>query len=40
VRRLGQTPLAARDLLITALETQHVRRATTASMPVPAITAR
>jgi MerR family transcriptional regulator, light-induced transcriptional regulator len=40
VRRLGHTPLAARDLLIAALEAQHVRRATSASVPVPAITAR
>jgi DNA-binding transcriptional MerR regulator len=40
VRRLGQTPLAARDLLIAAMETQHIRRATSASVPVPAITAR
>jgi DNA-binding transcriptional MerR regulator len=40
VRRLGQTPLAARDLLIAALETNHGRRAATRSVPEPAITAR
>ncbi|MGN6867287.1 MAG: hypothetical protein ACTHMY_02670 [Solirubrobacteraceae bacterium] len=40
VRRLGQTPLAARDLLIAALEANHVRRAPSASVPVSAITAR
>jgi MerR family transcriptional regulator, light-induced transcriptional regulator len=40
VRRLGQTPLAARDVLIAALETHHSRRASSASVPVPAITAR
>jgi MerR family transcriptional regulator, light-induced transcriptional regulator len=40
VRRLGQTPLAARDLLIAALETHNGRRTTSASVPVPAITAR
>ena len=40
VRRLGQTPLAARDLLIAALEAHHSRRTTSASVPVPAITAR
>jgi DNA-binding transcriptional MerR regulator len=40
VRRLGQTPLAARDLLIAALEAHHGRRAGTPSQPLPAITAR
>jgi MerR family transcriptional regulator, light-induced transcriptional regulator len=40
VRRLGETPLAARDLLIAALETHHGRRVATVSAPVPAITAR
>ncbi len=40
VRRLGQTPLAARDLLITALEASHARRPHTPSEPLPAITAR
>jgi MerR family transcriptional regulator, light-induced transcriptional regulator len=40
VRRLGETPLAARDLLITALETHHGRRAVATSASVPAITAR
>jgi MerR family transcriptional regulator, light-induced transcriptional regulator len=40
VRRLGQTPLAARDLLITALEGHHGRRSSTPREPLPAITAR
>jgi DNA-binding transcriptional MerR regulator len=40
VRRLGQTPLAARDLLIASLEANHARRAATPSVPLPAITAR
>lgn len=40
VRRLGQTPLAARDLLIASLETNRARRAATPSQAVPAITAR
>ncbi len=40
VRRLGQTPLAARDLLIAALEAPHPRRAATPSERLPAITAR
>lgn len=42
VRRLGQTPLAARDLLIAALETHHSRRTSSVPVPVPvpAVTAR
>lgn len=40
VRRLGQTPLAARDLLISALETPHGKRAATLPPPAPAATAR
>jgi MerR family transcriptional regulator, light-induced transcriptional regulator len=40
VRRLGQTPLAARDLLISALESHHGRRANTLTPPAPAATAR
>jgi DNA-binding transcriptional MerR regulator len=40
VRRLGQTPLAARDLLIGALDAHPGRRASTLSHPVPAATAR
>jgi DNA-binding transcriptional MerR regulator len=40
VRRLGQTPLAARDLLLTALEGHHARRSATRPEPLPAITAR
>jgi DNA-binding transcriptional MerR regulator len=40
VRRLGPTPLAARDLLISTLEAHHGRRASSGSVPVPAITAR
>jgi hypothetical protein len=40
VRRLGQTPLAARDLLISALEASHGRRAATLTRPAPAATAR
>jgi len=40
VRRLGPTPLAARDLLIGALEAHHGKRAATVSHPAPAATAR
>jgi DNA-binding transcriptional MerR regulator len=40
VRRLGQTPLAARDLLISALEAHHGRRSATPAAPLPAITVR
>jgi DNA-binding transcriptional MerR regulator len=40
VRRLGQTPLAARDLLLTALEGHNGRRPATPAHPLPAITAR
>jgi DNA-binding transcriptional MerR regulator len=40
VVRLGQTPLAARDVLLTQLEEHRVRRSATPAEPVPAITAR
>jgi hypothetical protein len=40
VRRLGQTPLAARDLLIGALEAPHGKGAATVPQPAPAATAR
>jgi MerR family transcriptional regulator, light-induced transcriptional regulator len=40
VRRLGQTPLAARDVLIGALEAPQAKRAATLPHPAPAATAR
>jgi MerR family transcriptional regulator, light-induced transcriptional regulator len=40
VRRLGPSPLAARDLLIGILEEQRGRRSATPAEPLPAITAR
>jgi DNA-binding transcriptional MerR regulator len=40
VVRLGQTPLAARDVLLTQLEEHRVRRSARPAEPVPAITAR
>ena len=40
VRRLGTTPLAARDLLLGALETNHGRRSSTPRSALPAATAR
>lgn len=40
VRRLGQTPLAARDLLIGALESHHGKHAATLPSPAPAATGR
>ncbi len=40
VVRLGQTPLAARDLLLSQLEEHRGRRSVTSPEPLPAITAR
>ena len=40
VRRLGQTPLAARDALLARMDAEFVARAPTPAQPLPAIPAR